>query len=66
MSDGAKPKRGGRREGAGRPRTFSQDAVRLSVTLERAHVEWLRELGEGNVSAGIRRLLERKRRRAKK
>jgi hypothetical protein len=47
---------GGKREGAGRPSTFSPNAQRLSITIEPEHAEYLRKLG-GSVSLGLRKLL---------
>jgi hypothetical protein len=50
---------GGKREGAGRPALFpAEPTVRATVTLPAALAERLRELGAGNLSAGIRRLAE--------
>jgi hypothetical protein len=55
-------KRGGARPGAGRPVgvTLAPDeaTVRKTVTLPQSMVDRLEQLGEGNVSLGIRRLLE--------
>lgn len=50
------PGRGGKREGAGRP-VSPDPLLRVSLRLSAAHVARLKELGEGNVSAGVRRLL---------
>lgn len=52
----AKPSRGGRREGAGRPAAFSPNALRQSITVEPEHAEYLRTLG-GSVSLGLKKLL---------
>ncbi len=50
---------GGRRPGAGRPVLGDGPMARLTVTLPVAYVDWAREVGKGgNVSAGLRRLLE--------
>jgi hypothetical protein len=46
------------RAGAGRPPLSASPTVRLTVTLPAPLAERLRELGEGNASAGVRRLLE--------
>lgn len=43
--------------GAGRPPLSAAPTVRVTVTLPAPLVERLRELGAGNVSAGVRRLL---------
>jgi len=53
-----KPKRthGGQREGAGRKLIYDQKMVKITVTLPPACVDALRDLGEGNVSLGIRKL----------
>jgi hypothetical protein len=45
------PTHGGSRPGAGRP---PFNVTRVNVTLDNATAENLRELGEGNLSAGIR------------
>lgn len=49
---------GGRREGAGRP-PLGPELRRVTVTLPAELVERLRQLGGGNVSAGVRLLAER-------
>jgi hypothetical protein len=55
----AHPTWGGKREGAGRPALFpAEPTVRATVTLPAALAARLRELGNGNLSAGIRRLAE--------
>jgi len=43
--------------GAGRPRLSASPTVRVTVTLSLAQAAQLRELGTGNASAGVRRLL---------
>jgi hypothetical protein len=48
---------GGRREGAGR-KPLGPPLRQVTVSLPVELVERLRRAGEGNVSAGIRRLLE--------
>ena len=56
MPSTERPGRGGSRPGAGRPP--SPNPLRtLSVRLTPAQIDRLRELGDGNASAGIRRLL---------
>lgn len=50
--------RGGARAGAGRPSTGQPWMVRRTVTLPGELVERLASLGEGNLSAGIRKLAE--------
>ena len=50
MTTTDQPQRGGRREGAGRPRVGS----RRQVVLDDDTVAVLTELGDGNLSAGIR------------
>lgn len=52
--------RGGKREGAGRPPS-SNPLLRVSLRLSAAHLARLRELGGGNVSEGVRRLLDAQR-----
>ncbi len=47
------------RSGAGRPLVGDAPMVRLTVTLPPEYVAWAREVGKGgNVSAGLRWLLE--------
>lgn len=46
------------RAGAGRPPLSSSPTVRVTVTLPAPLAARLKELGEGNASAGVRRLLE--------
>ena len=43
--------------GAGRPPLSAAPTVRVTVTLPAPLVERLRQLGGGNASAGVRRLL---------
>jgi hypothetical protein len=49
---------GGRRAGAGRPPAYREPLVRATVTLPVSYVEQLRSFGAGNLSEGIRRLVE--------
>jgi hypothetical protein len=49
---------GGRRAGAGRPPTYREPLVRATVTLPASYAEQLRAFGAGNLSEGIRRLVE--------
>lgn len=52
-----KPKpRGGRRPGSGRPPVQDRKQS-ITVTLSVSDIATLRRLGDGNVSAGIRRLV---------
>lgn len=55
--DGQK-RRGGRRAGAGRKPEYSEPLVITSVTLPASYVEELRRVGLGNVSNGLRLVLE--------
>lgn len=49
---------GGKREGAGRkPLSAREPTVRITVTLTGPEGEQLREIGDGNASRGVRRLL---------
>jgi hypothetical protein len=49
---------GGRREGSGRkPLAKGERTVKITVSLLESDVEWLRRLGSGNVSSGIRSLV---------
>jgi hypothetical protein len=50
--------RGGRRPGAGRPPAYREPLVRKSVTLPVSYVEQLTTFGVGNLSDGIRLLVE--------
>jgi hypothetical protein len=49
---------GGRRAGAGRLPTYREPLVRATVTLPASYAEQLRAFGDGNLSEGIRRLVE--------
>jgi hypothetical protein len=56
---GAAPKAlGGRRPGAGRPRAYTEPLLRKTVTLPRSYVAQLQAFGGGNLSEGIRLLVE--------
>lgn len=50
--------RGGRRPGAGRPSEYIEPMVRTTITLPQSYVEPLREQGHGNLSDGIRFVIE--------
>jgi hypothetical protein len=50
--------RGGRRPGAGRPPSYREPLVRKTVTLPASYVEQLTTFGAGNLSDGIRLLVE--------
>ena len=54
----ARGARGGRRRGAGRPPTYREPLLRKTVTLPTSYVDQLTVLGHGNLSDGIRFLLE--------
>jgi hypothetical protein len=60
MTDADRPKKehGGRRSNAGRPQLTDTPTVTYSITLHPADRDYLREVGKGNVSAGIRALIE--------
>jgi len=45
------------RPGAGRPRLSAAPTVRVTITLPAPLAARLRELGDGNASAGVRRVL---------
>lgn len=50
--------RGGKREGAGRPPlSIDQKRIHIDARLTQQEIDRLRELGNGNLSQGIRRLL---------
>jgi hypothetical protein len=44
--------------GAGRPRLSASPTVRVTITLPAPLAARLRELGEGNASRGVRRLMQ--------
>lgn len=54
----ARSGRGGRRRGAGRPPKYDEPLLRKTVTLPASYVEHLTVFGHGNLSDGIRFLLE--------
>ena len=57
---GDRKSRGGKRPGAGRP--ISPNPLKtLSVRLTPEQIARLREIGEGNASEGVRRLLDAQR-----
>jgi hypothetical protein len=59
MQNGAfRGARGGRRPGAGRPPAYRELLVRKTVTLPVSYVEQLTTFGVGNLSDGIRLLVE--------
>lgn len=53
-----KETRGGPREGAGRPRLEAEPQRRHNIMLSDAVADKARKLGNGNLSAGIRKALE--------
>ena len=51
--------RGGKREGAGRPPVVEGQVMwRVTIRLPQDLLEWIRREGDGNVSLGLRRVLE--------
>ncbi len=50
--------RGGRRPGAGRRPSYTEPLLRKTVGLPRSYVEQLEAFGAGNLSEGIRLLVE--------
>lgn len=50
--------RGGRRAGAGRPPAYTEPLLRKTVTLPESYVAHLTAYGRGNLSEGIRLLVE--------
>lgn len=50
--------RGGRRAGAGRPPAYTEPLLRKTVTLPESYVARLTAYGRGNLSEGIRLLVE--------
>jgi hypothetical protein len=53
-----KPPRGGKREGAGRKARLGERLTRVTIGLTEAQIERLKQLGDGNISAGVRVLME--------
>ena len=51
------PSSGKRAKGAGRPRKYPPDAVRVTVTLAPQDAEFLRGIGDGSASLAVERLL---------
>jgi len=49
---------GGSREGAGRPALSDEPTVRKTVTLPESVAAFLEDAGDGNASAGVRKLAE--------
>jgi hypothetical protein len=49
---------GGRRAGAGRPPAYTEPLLRKTVTLPESYVGHLQAYGRGNLSEGIRLLVE--------
>ena len=54
----APPRRGGPRPGAGRPPAYAEPLLRKTVTLPASYVRQLQRAGAGNLSDGIRLVLE--------
>lgn len=52
------PARGGRRVGAGRPAAYTEPLLRKTVTLPVSYVACLTRWGAGNLSEGIRLVVE--------
>ena len=50
--------RGGRRPGAGRPRAYTEPLVRKTITLPASYLPLLEREGQGNLSEGIRWVIE--------
>lgn len=55
------PARGGRRPGAGRRRESTEPLVRATVTLPASYLPLLEREGRGNVSEGVRIVIEQAR-----
>lgn len=53
-----KENRGGSREGAGRPRKESEPQKRRNISLSDRLAEKAKQIGNGNISDGIRKALE--------
>jgi hypothetical protein len=53
-----KHEHGGKRHGAGRKPTGDRPFVRVTISLDPQHIAALATHGEGNVSEGVRRLVE--------
>ena len=52
------PGHGGRRPGAGRPRAYTEPMVRKTILLPVSYLPLLEREGEGNLSEGIRIVIE--------
>ena len=50
--------RGGAREGAGRKPLYKKKMVPVNITLPESYIKLLRNIGQGNLSRGIRLLVE--------
>jgi hypothetical protein len=59
MNDKPQSAHGGQRPGAGRKPQYDEPMSKKTVTLARRHVLALREYGDGNLSRGIRLLVEK-------
>jgi len=53
----ATSRHGGRRPGAGRKPSEKGRMRKVAITLPDADVDYLRAVGEGNISSGVRRLI---------
>lgn len=51
-------KRGGRREGAGRPRVYEGGLIRTVVYLTPEQVGAMVRIGDGNISAAVRQVID--------
>jgi len=54
----AAPGHGGRRPGAGRPHAYTEPTVRKTIVLPVSYLPLLEKEGEGNLSEGIRWVIE--------
>lgn len=50
------PNWGGKRKNAGRPAIYGEPVVRTSISVPQEVLDWLRDVGNGNQSEGVRRL----------
>ncbi len=56
--DSPMPNHGGSRPSAGRPSDYREPLRRVTVALPESYIDQLRRSGQGNLSEGIRRLVE--------
>lgn len=58
MNNDSNDPRGGAREGAGRPTKYDEKMITMKAYVPPSYKERIREIGDGKLSEGVRRLLE--------